>query len=170
VKSPEGFAKAPPEPSVVRRRGARIRESEDSERDARQALYMEQLGGDGREMNRIRVRERMQPGYTETQARQLDDDRETLYRTRKAGNARLLKRSEEFYAKPAEQPAEPVGTPTTAAPQPMAPVTGRIQSAARQDDGRGFSGGDAGAKRRRVAPQRLTRALGGGDLSRLLGA
>jgi hypothetical protein len=167
VKSPEGFAKAPPEPSVVRRRGARIRESEDSERDARQALYMEQLGGDGREMNRIRVRERMQPGYTETQARQLDDDRETLYRTRKAGNARLLKRSIEYYKEPPAAPAEPVGTPTAAAPLPV--VTGRIQSAARQDDGGSF-GGVANTRRRRVAPQRLTRSLGGGELSRLLGA
>lgn len=170
MKSPTGFAKAPPKPAEVRRRGANLRGREDSERDAASALYYEQLGGDGKEMNRLRVRERMQPGYTETRARQLDADRETLYRTRTAANERLLKRSIDYWGLPDKTPDKPAPAPAPEpTPTPQPEVRGRIMPGNPSNDG-GFSGGDAQSRRRRVAPQRLSRALGGGELSRLLGA
>jgi hypothetical protein len=169
LKSPDGFLEPPPKPAEVRRRGANLRGREDSERDAASALYYEQLGGDGKEMNRLRVRERMQPGYTETRARQLDDDRETLYRTRKAGNERLLKRSIDYWGLPDKTPDKPAPAPAAPTPAPEPVVTGRILPGRPNDDG-GLFGSGSMNRRRRVSPQRLSRALGSGELTRLLGA
>ena len=169
MKSPAGFAKAPPKPAEVRRQGRNIRARQDAERDAAASDFYSQLGGDGKEANRLRMRERVNPGYTETRARQLPEDRETYYRQRTLANQRRLTRSQDFYRQPEPQPSEPA--PTVVADTPaQEPVTGRVKSGNSADSGSSFSGGDAQAKRRRVAPQKLTRALAGGDLSRLLGA
>ena len=169
MKSPAGFAKAPPKPAEVRRQGRNIRARQDAERDAAASDFYSQLGGDGKEANRLRMRERVNPGYTETRARQLPEDRETYYRQRTLANQRRLTRSQDFYRQPEPQPSEPA--PTVVADTPaQEPVTGRVKSGNSADSGSSFSGGDAQAKRRRVAPQKLTRALSGGDLSRLLGA
>lgn len=152
----------------MRRQGRNIRDAQKAEQDAAARDFYSALGGDGKEANRLRMMERAQPGYTETRARQLTDDRETLYRQRLAANERRLTRSKDFYREtPDSRPVEPV-TPTPL-PEVQPDVKGRIQPG-KPDEGGGFSGGDSQAKRRRVAPQRLTRALSGGDLSRLLGA
>ena len=171
LKSPDGFLKPPPKPAEVRRRGANLRDRQSAERDTAQALFNEQLGGDGKEANRLRMRENIRPGYTETQARRLSEDRETTYRTRTLANERLLKRSIDYWGIPDKTPDKPAATPDpapAAAPQPE--VQGRIMSGATSNDSGGGFSGDAGTRRRRIAPQRLQRALGGGELTRLLGA
>lgn len=169
MKSPEGFERPPPKPAEVRRQGRNLRAKQDAERDAASADFYSQLGGGGAEERRLRMRERMSPGYTETRARQLPEDRERTFLQRTRANDRKLERSIAYYGDPsAPKPSEPAPTvvPDTPAQEP---VTGRVKSGNSADSDR-FSGGDAQAKRRRVAPQKLTRALAGGDLSRLLGA
>jgi hypothetical protein len=170
LKSPEGFVKAPPKPAEVRRQGRNIREAQTAERDAAAELFYQQLGGDMKEANRLRMRENAQPGYTESRARQLTDDRETRYRTRTAANERRLQRSIDYWGLPDKKPDAPAPAPAPEpTPTPQPEVRGRIMPGTPSNDG-GFSGGDAQSRRRRVAPQRLSRALGGGELSRLLGA
>lgn len=170
MKSPEGFTKAPPKPAEVRRQGRNLRDAQKAEQDAAARDFYSQLGGGGEDSRVARVMERAKPGYTETMARQLPDDRATYYRQRTLTNQRRLDRSIAYYGDPsAPKPSEPQPTLVPDTPG-AAPVKGRVQSGTQQNDGGGFSGGDAQTKRRRVAPQRLTRALSGGDLSRLLGA
>lgn len=170
MKSPEGFLKPPPKPAEVRKRGRELQDRRKAEEDIAADLFQQQIGGDGKEANRLRVRERMQPGYTEQKSRQLADDRETMYRQRTLQNERLLKRSIDYWGIPDKKPEAPAPTPDptpAAAPQPD--VQGRILPGTNNDSGGGFSG-DAGTRRRRIAPQRLQRAMGGGELTRLLGA
>ena len=131
MKSPAGFAKAPPKPAEVRRQGRNIRARQDAERDAAASDFYSQLGGDGKEANRLRMRERVNPGYTETRARQLPEDRETYYRQRTLANQRRLTRSQDFYRQPEPQPSEPA--PTVVADTPaQEPVTGRVTYLLRQ--------------------------------------
>lgn len=111
------------------------------------------------------------PGYTEARARQLDEEKEKNLQAREGSLERQLANSIAYYGEdkpaalkvPTDEPLAPTGGVTPKATQAPKPA-----AAAAPSDTGGGALADVPWRKRRVAPQKMTRA-GEGGLSRLLG-
>lgn len=165
------YPKPPPKPDEVRAGQRKLDAKRDFFEDRAAADYygMQQSTAESFAM---RSRERRDPGYIDRRARILDNDTEKRLQFRERAHAGLLKKSIEYWGD-GEKAA-----PTPTAPSPTAPtggVSGGTQAAPKPQAAPQAVGDAAGAladvpwRKRRVAPQGMTRAAQAGELSRLLG-
>ncbi len=134
--------------------------------------YLTQAQGDSREQARLRQREKMRPGYTETVSKRLDAEVEKTERRSEKALDWQMRKSTAYWGDGQAAPA-PVATPTAPAPTGGTTTTPtaapKPQAAAAQSSDSGGAMADVPWRKRRVAPQGMTRAAPAGELSRLLG-
>lgn len=168
------YPKPPPKPDEVRAGQRKLAAKRDAAEERAAADSASQLGGDQRESFRIRQRDRLDPGYADRQARTLDDETERRLGLKERSHAGLLERSIDYWGAypdvvPMPKPGDaPVTTPRGGTTGPVAQASKPQAAAPLSGDG-GGSLADVPWRKRRVAPQGMTRAAQAGELSRLLG-